>query len=246
MDLKKFWAPYTGAVSLTFDDGSDCQLEKAIPAMNRLGLKGTFYLYPRGEGWRQRLSPWKEVANDGHEIGNHSLSHFCSNNFSGTPGGVEDKSLEEIESDMLVAQERLSEIAPHQKQWTFCYPCYCTDVGRGESRETYIPVVARHFLAGRGVGEYGFGNHPAQIDLASVWGLSVVRMSGYEMIGLVEEITSSGRWAILIFHEIDGSRLTVASHDLQMLLNYLHRRSETIWTAPVVEVARKIAQFQEA
>jgi len=152
MDLKKFWAPYTGAVSLTFDDGLECQLEKAIPSMNKLGLRGTFYLSPGGKNWRQRLSPWRDVATDGHEIGNHSLSHICSNNFSGTPGGVEDKTLEEIENDILAAQERLVQIAPHQKQWTFCYPCFCTDVGRGQSRKSYIPVVAKLFLVGRGVG----------------------------------------------------------------------------------------------
>jgi hypothetical protein len=72
----------------------------------------------------------------------------------------------------------------------------------------------------------------------------VERMSGHEMIGLVEEITGLGRWAILVFHEIDGSRLTVASHDFRMLLNHLRRRAGAIWTAPMVEVAEKIAAFQ--
>lgn len=38
---------------------------------------------------------------------------------------------------------------------TDTYPCYCTYVGRGESRKSYVPIVAKHFLAGRSVGEYG-------------------------------------------------------------------------------------------
>jgi hypothetical protein len=237
-----FWAPYDGAVSLTFDDGTQNQLDKAIPALNEHGLRGTFYLNPRGEKWQRRLEPWQRVVADGHEIGNHTLSHLCSNNYTGATGGLEDCTLAEIEADILAAQERLVQLAPHQHEWTFAYPCYCTFVGRGTSRQSYVPVVARHFLAGRAGGEYGFANQPQAVDLACVWGLGVERMSGFEMIGLVEELTSQGQWVILVFHEIDGQRLTVGSYDYRMLLAYLQRRRETIWTAPVVEVARKIAE----
>jgi hypothetical protein len=165
----------------------------------------------------------------------------------GDPGGcLEKMTLEDIERDILRAQERLTELAPHQEQWTFAYPCYCTYVGRGASRQSYVPVVAKHFLAGRVGAEYGFMNHPAQVDLPASWGLAVERMSGFEMIGLVEELTAQGRWVILVFHAVDGGRLGVSSADLDMLLRYLCRRSDTIWTAPVVEVAAKIAAFQSA
>lgn len=65
------------AVSLTFDDALESQLETAIPTLDRYGLKGTFFLlcsnvHPEGvstwEAWR------KAVAN-GHEAGSHSLTH---------------------------------------------------------------------------------------------------------------------------------------------------------------------------
>ncbi len=245
MDLDAFWSPYRGAVSLTFDDGTANQLRKAIPPMDRLGLRGTFYLVPKERDWKKRYAPWTAVARSGHEIGNHTLSHACAGNFGGVAqGGLEDMTVQEIESDVLAAQERLVQIAPDQTRWTFCYPCYCTFVGRAETRQSYVPIVARHFLAGRAGGEYGFANHPAAVDLSCAWGLATERMSGFEMIGLVEELTSRGQWVILVFHEIDGSRLTVGSHEFHMLLNYLHRRRDVIWTAPVVEVAQKIAEFQ--
>lgn len=246
MNIGNLWDSCRGAVSLTFDDGTSNQLEKAIPPMNERRLTGTFYIQPRGKKWQERLSPWEEVAATGHEIGNHTLSHICSGNFYGTTGGLEDKTSEEIENDIMAAQERLVQIAPHQKQWTFCYPCYCTYVGRGELRTSYVPIIAKHFLAGRAVGEYGFANHPQVVDLSCVSGLATERMSGFEMIGLVEELTFKGLWVVLIFHEIDGSRLTVGSHDFHMLLDYLKRRQDQIWTAPVVEVAKRIAAFQSA
>ena len=246
MNSTPCWSPHRGAVSLTFDDGRVSQLEKAIPAMDELGLRGTFYLTPAGDQWRERYAPWKEVAAAGHEIGNHTLSHTCSNNFSGTRGGLEDQTLAAVERDILAAQERLEQLASHQEQWTFCYPCYCTHVGRGPSRQSYVPVVAKHFLAGRAGGEYGCANPPRVVDLACAWGLPTERMSGFEMIGLVEELTSRGLWVVLVFHDIDGSRLTVGDHDFRMLLHYLHRQAKSIWTVPVVEAAEKIAAFQAA
>ena len=240
MNLKEFWSPYCGAVSLTFDDGTENQLQKAIPPMDQLGLKGTFYIHPHGDNWHERLAAWKEVAKNGYEIGNHSLSHICSSNFLMNFGGLEELTVDKIEEDIVIAQKRLIEIAPHQQNWTFAYPCSNTFVGRGIQRQSYVPVIAKHFLAGRSSGEYGFGNPPGIVDLACVWGISVERMSGFEMIGLVEELTHRGLWVILIFHEIDGERLTNGSYDFKMLLNYLHRKKNSIWTAPIVEVAKKI------
>jgi hypothetical protein len=208
--------------------------------MDRLGIRGTFYVHPHGDDWKVRLGPWKQVAKNGHEIGNHSLSHPCSSNFLMQFGGLEEMTLEEIEQDILIAHKRLTEIAPHQNDWTFGYPCSNMFVGRGINRQSYVPLIAKNFLAGRSSGEYGFGNHPGIIDLSCVWGISVERMSGFEMIGLVEELTHRGLWVILIFHEIDGERLTVGSYDFNILLNYLHRKRDQIWIAPVVEIAKKI------
>jgi hypothetical protein len=241
-----FWSPHRGAVSLTFDDGDKSQLAKAIPAMEQLGIRGTFYLNPKGKDWLKEMEPWVEVARRGHELGNHTLSHICSGNFWGGPGGLEDRTLDDLEADILAAQERLTRVAPRQKDWTFGYPCYNKFVGRGTSRQSYVPLVAKHFLAGRGPGEYGFANRPDVIDLACLWSTPVERMSGFEMVGLVELLTFQGQWVILVFHEIDGARLTVGSYDFKLLLDYLQRRSHDIWCAPVVEVARKIADARSA
>lgn len=240
MNPSDFWAPYRGAVSLTFDDGTDNQLERAVPPLNELGLHATFYLHARDDLMQKRFDEWQAVAGAGHEIGNHSLSHPCTQSISGNAGGLETLTLQAVESDILAAQERLARLAPHQQRWTFAYPCYNTFVGRGASRQSYVPVVAKHFLAARAGGEYGFGNRRHTADLACLGGLPVERKSGFEMIGLVEELTARGLWVILVFHEISGVRLSVAQEDYLMLLHYLHRRKTDLWIAPVAAVAGKI------
>jgi peptidoglycan/xylan/chitin deacetylase (PgdA/CDA1 family) len=243
MDLQEFWAPHQGAVSLTFDDGFQSQLDKGIPALEKAGLRATFYPQLTGETWERNREAWRNVAAAGHEIGNHSLSHICSGNFAGRKG-LEDTALEEIEADILAAQDRLAAFLPEQREWTFCYPCAQSYVGRGLSRRSYVPLVAKHFLAGRGYGEYGHANHPAAVDLAYVWALDVSLMGGFEMIGFVEELTTRGRWVVLALHEIEGRRLSVTGYDLEMLLGHLQRRSDRIWTAPFLEVARRVARYQ--
>ena len=248
MNVEAFWHPYSGAVSLTFDDGQNrrSQLDYAIPAMEKRAIKGTFFLNPVGKNWREGLTPWEAVVQRGHEIGNHTLSHTCSANFGFSPDGrgLEDMNLEEIEADILAAQERLVQVAPRQKDWTFCYPCYQAYVGKSAERRSYVPVVAKHFLAGRGGGEYGFGNHPDTIDLACVWGLDAARLSGFEMIGLAEALTATGNWVVFVLHDVAAGRLGVSMHDFELLLDFLHRQRQSIWTAPFGEVARKIADYR--
>ena len=57
------------AVSLSYDDAINSQLDNAIPALNRYGLKGTFNLVlssatvsKRLAEWRQAESKWKRRA----------------------------------------------------------------------------------------------------------------------------------------------------------------------------------------
>jgi peptidoglycan/xylan/chitin deacetylase (PgdA/CDA1 family) len=241
MEPKDFWAPRRGAVSLTFDDGTNSQMDVAIPLMDRCGVRGTFFVSLR-DYWYSRQKEWQAAAGRGHEIGNHSMVHFAPNNFV-LHGGLEDMTLQQVEQDILEAQKSLEQIFPHQKRWTYAYPCYQTHVGKGLARQSYEPVVAKYFIAGRGRGEYGFGNNPLAVDLACAWGHDCTLASGFEMIGMAEEIAvNRGHWLILVFHDIDGSRLTTASHDFNMLLEHLQRRSDVLWTAPMGEVAARIVE----
>src|SRR5471032_863809 len=66
------------AVSLAYDDALDSQLDIAIPALDRAGLKGSFYLQLSNPAVDKRMAEWRAAARNGHELGNHSLFHQCS------------------------------------------------------------------------------------------------------------------------------------------------------------------------
>jgi len=228
---------YQGAVSLTFDDGIASQLEIAIPMMDDLGLRGTFYLCPRGERWRDDLAPWGPVAKAGHEIGNHSISHTCSRAFSDSPSarGLEDLALADIEADVTEAERRLVELFPEPSPRSFCYPCWQSHVGEGLTRQSYVPVIAKHFIAARGLGEVP--NHPLTCDLHYLWSWDASRMTGAQLVGLSEQCATRGRWGLLAFHGIHSGHLPVADVDFRELCNHLHKHSRRIWTARVAEIA---------
>jgi len=237
-DAGGHFAGRLGAVSLTFDDGTANQLANAIPPLDERGLCATFYLNPR-DRLMDSAQPWREASRRGHELGNHTLSHPCPGAITGGRG-LEDMTLEEVEKDILAAQVRLETLAPHQTAWTFAYPCYATYVGRGEERRSYVPVIARHFLAGRAGGEIGFGNRPGTLDPAALIGTPVERLSATELIDLIERLAPAGQWLILVYHDIDGEVLSVRQNDFVPVLDYLARNRDRVLTAPVVEVASKL------
>ena len=236
---------YDGAVSLTFDDGMHSQLDRAIPMLAASGLRGTFYVNPRGPDWRGRLAPWTVVAEAGHEVGNHTVSHPCSCAFKETRDGcLEAMTLDDMEWEVGEGKRRISEAIPGQVDFTFCYPCYHAHVGEGPDRQSYVPVVARHHVAGRGKGD--FANHPLTADLHHLYSYPVERHALSEMIGLVEEAAGQRRWAVLTFHGISEGHLSVTESDFGGLCDYLREHSHRIWTAPVVAVAHSIRDWRSA
>jgi len=50
------------AVSLSYDDALDSQLDNAIPALNRHGLVASFYLTLMSPTLRHRLDEWRAAA----------------------------------------------------------------------------------------------------------------------------------------------------------------------------------------
>ena len=247
-----------GAFSLTFDDGSQSQLDIAIPILEEYNLLGTFYINPRGDDWKERLAPWREVAAKGHEIGNHTINHICSRNFAWGPNvrSLETSTLDDIEADVVEAERRIKDLVPEQPTRTFCYPCYQNYVGEGPTRQSYVPIIARYFPAARGMGEAA--NHPEFTDLHYLTSWTAAGwMSGSHLSGFADVAADQGRWGILVFHGFQegpappwtsgsyyhGSAMPAES--FRALCKHLDANRERIWTAPVVEIAERIITWRK-
>src|SRR5437867_12950433 len=66
------WNGHPAAVSLTFDDARPVHLDVAVHELNKRNLRATFFVTVSK---LTRLVDWRNAQAQGHEIGNHSVSH---------------------------------------------------------------------------------------------------------------------------------------------------------------------------
>ncbi len=234
------------AVSLTFDDGMRSQREVGVPLLTSHGVRATFYVNPRDD-YATMLEGWRGAAEAGHEIGNHTINHPCSKNFPFIAEfgrrALEEMSFDDIGWEIDETNRRLSEVLPDQGAVSFAFPCYQPFVGKGVTRQSYVPVVLERCVAGRGRGEQS--NDPRYCDLGYLWSWACERMIGQTLIGIVEQAITQGRWAILTFHGIQEGHLSVTEGDLAELCAHLQRSNDRVWIAPVAEVAHYVGEKQK-
>lgn len=230
---------YAAAVSFTFDDARISQIDYGMELFAKHDVSCSFYVSLSGvEG---RLSGWRDAVSGGHEIGNHSLSHPCTANydFSRAKGAcTEDYTVSRMATELEDADRRIEDLLG-VRPVTFAYPCGETHVGRGERAASYVPVVARRYLAGRGY-YHDHPNDPRYCDLAHLLSYRFDIQPWEQHTVVMEGARHSGEWVIFSGHETGGPEddfLNITLADLERVLSYLDPRRDELWVAPVAEVA---------
>ncbi len=227
------------AVSLTFDDARPSQIDTGLPLLEKLGVRATFFVLP--DNVEKRVEGWKRAAAQGHEIGNHSMTHPCTGNYAfSRANALEDYDLERMAKDIDAAQaaiRKLLGISPV----SFAYPCGQSFVGRGRQTRSYVPLVAERFLLGRGyMGEAA--NDVAAFDLSQAMGTPFDDMAPEEVLKLVKAAAAEGRWIVLVGHDIGPRRFqSVDSAVIEAVAAYAKDPANGIWLETAGAVARHVA-----
>ncbi len=226
------------AISLTFDDARHSQVTKGIPIMNKYDTKATFYVSIRN--LEERLDAWKRAANNGHEIGSHTLTHPCSGNFS----FIGDRALENYTLDKmrheLVEANNIIENLLGVRPVSFAYPCGQKFVGRGQNLKSYVPLVAEEFMTGRGWMDE-WANDPAFCDMANLMAMELDGKDFEHLKQLIDRTLANGGWLIFCGHEIgETGRQTVYSSTLKALCEYAQDPTNGLWLDTVEAVANHI------
>ena len=230
------------AVSLTFDDARASQLSAGLPILNRHGAKATFYVsIPRTA---EQVAGWREAVAAGHEIGNHSLRHSCSANFLWKARNVlENYTLETMEEELIEANRQLTDLLGVVPR-TFAYPCGQDFVGRGVDRRSYVPIVAKHFLAGRGFRDEHF-NSAEICDLAKVGGTELDGLSFAALRAIVARAAEQRLWVIFAGHEVASSgRQTTQTAALDAFCAYCADSANGVWLDTVANLAAYVKAAQ--
>ncbi len=228
----------TIAISLTFDDARMSQVDTGTALLDQYGVKATFYVVPSGV--KQRLAGWKKAVASGHEIGNHSLLHPCTGNFPWSrQKALEDYTLERMEHELVETNDSIQTLLG-VKAKNFAFPCGQTFVGRGMNTKSYVPVVAKLFLSGRGWLDEG-PNDPAFCDFAQLTGMEMDGKDFDQVLPLITNAKETGKWLVLAGHELgDSGQQTTRLTMLKKLIEYAQNPTNNVWIAPVEIVAEYI------
>lgn len=225
-------------ISLTFDDARFSQIDRGLPILDEYGTKATFYVSINN--LEKRLDAWKKAAANGHEIGNHTMTHPCSGNFPfARERALENYTLEEMRNELEQSNniiERLLGVRPV----SFAYPCGQKYVGRGRNLKSYVPLVAEEFLAGRGWMDE-WANDPAFCDMAQLMGVELDGKDFEQVKQLFDRTLVNGGWLVFCGHDIgEGGRQTTLSSTLKALCGYAQDPANGLWLDTVEEVASYI------
>lgn len=229
------------AVSLTFDDARESQVDRGIPILDRHGVKGTFYVMPIGV--ERRIAEWRSAVANGHEIGNHSVTHPCSGNFAfARKNALEDYTLERMDEELTGAQFHIRELLGVTPT-TFAYPCGQKFVGRGANVQSYVPLVAKHFVAGRGFRDERH-NNPGVCDLAQIYGHEFDGNSFADVRAWIELAVEERGWLVLAGHEVGapGARQTVLEETLDEICRYCNNPANKVWIDTVAAVGSYVTK----
>lgn len=223
------------ALSLTFDDARLSNVDVGLDLFRPYGVRVTFYVLPSGV--EERLEQWRQAVVDGHEIGNHTVLHPCSGNFSWARSkGLENYSLPAMRRELLEANRRLDSLLGVTPV-SFAYTCGQPFVGRGEQTQSYVPLVAEMFESGRGWRDEA-ANDPLFADMAQLYGVEMDGKDFEEIKVLVDDAIKNRSWLLLAGHEIGiMGRQTTRVAMLEKLIDYVQKEHPEVWIGTVGEIA---------
>lgn len=233
------------AVSLAYDDALDSQLDNAIPALDKVGLKGSFYLQLSHDPVRKRLAEWRAAAANGHELGNHTLFHQCSGSMEGRDWVEPQRNLDtttaaQMKDQVLLANVMLNAIDGKQER-TMTVPCGDV-VAAGQN---YVELVESEFV-GIKLGNGGVTPSMQALDLYAVTVEVPVGVTGKQLIAVAEAAARQGTMANFTFHGIGGDYLTVSNQAHEELLAYLAQHRDVYWVDTFVEIMKYVRKQQAA
>ncbi|HEY5803642.1 MAG TPA: polysaccharide deacetylase family protein [Lysobacter sp.] len=233
------------AVSLGYDDALDSQLDIAIPALDKHGFKGSFYLVMANPPVAARLADWRAAAANGHELGNHTLFHQCTRSAKGHEWVEPQRDLGttsalQMKEQVLLASTMLNAIDGKTRR-TLALPCNEAIAQDGN----YLALVADAFVGVR-VGGNAVTADVAGMDPAAVTVVSTDGMSGKDMIKLVKEARRKHGLVSFTFHGVGGDYLTTSAKAHEELLDYLALHRDAYWVDTFINIMSHVRQQQAA
>lgn len=232
------WKGKKCAVVLTYDDAISQHLDNAIPVLDSLGLKATFYVTAFSQSMQTRLNDWRKLAVNGHELGNHTLYHPCIGG-KGREWVSPEYDMNNYTIRRMVDETRMTNLflqaLDGKTKRTFAFTC--GDMKIGDS--SFINAMKKDFVAARAVRAQMHKIN--EIDLYNVDCYMVNGETAEQMIEWVKKASETNSLLVILFHGVGGGNpLNVSIEAHRGFLQYLTKNEKDLWIAPMLEVAEYI------
>lgn len=232
------------AVSLSYDDALNSQLDNAIPALNKHGFKGSFYLTLTSSAFNTRKLEWQKIAQHGHELGNHTINHACRKSLPNREWVATDNNLDNISVSKIVTEIKKANTIlkqlDNQNKRTFTVPC-TDNLAYGKD---YLEAITPLFVGIKSK----VGTTPksmGDVDIKRVAVISAENLTGKQLISLVKEARSNGTMVNFTFHGIGGDHLSISSQAHNVLLSFLAKNKADYWVDTFLNISLHVTQHQE-
>lgn len=193
------WRGKKAAVVITYDDAINQHLDNAIPVLDSLGLKATFYLTAFSTSMQTRLNDWKQLALNGHELGNHTLYHPCIGG-KGREWVRPEYDMNNYTLQRMVDETRMTNLflraLDGKTKRTFAFTC--GDMKIGDS--LFINGMKNDFVAARAVRNQIHKIN--EIDLYNVDCYMVNGETGGQMIEWAKKAMETNSLLVILFHGV--------------------------------------------
>jgi len=240
----------TGAVSLTYDDGLPCHFEYVASDLEAAGLRGTFNVIVGRPTFRDHWAAWKALAARGHELGNHTVFHPCRSDPDKPrplldPGyNLSDYSEKRFRDELELASWMLTQI-DRKRERTYANTCHHNSLGRGDAEKSLEPILRDYFVAARGE-RTDRAVDITRLNDQNLGTTGADQRTFAELRDEIEATTAAGNWIIYTIHGVGAGThkgyIDLAEH--RRLVKWLGANRTRIWTAPMIEVAKYLLQFE--
>lgn len=236
-DVNKLWHGKKAAVVLTYDDALEVHLDNAIPLLDSLGFKGTFYISAAYPGVKNRIKDWKRAAANGHELGNHTLFHPCDAAKPGRSWVMPQNDLSKYTTAQIVQEIEMTNTflksLDGKDERTFAYTCGDTETGEG----SFVAAIQDMFVAMRGVESRL--NKIENLNLNNLNCYVVTEQNADQMIEWAEKAKAENALLVILFHGVGGEHpINVDLKKHNDFLKYLKNHEEDYWVTTLLEASR--------
>ncbi len=197
------WNGHKGAVTFTYDDACASQIANVFPSLESRKIHATFFV-PGGYNFNSTLDSWKQAAQAGHEVANHTASHA---DLSGLDSA-------KIEQEIRGQDSAIKALDPSVESVTLAYP-FCNTSPLVNRIANRYNIIAR--TCG-GNAQFEWTTKPSEwMSMTSF----ILQDDATTATALTEidNAAKNGTWFVTLNHGVGGDWMFISTEQMNSLFD---------------------------